>query len=182
MRREHLRAVVPISLVTVVLLGVVAGCDIHTTLTAEVTDGVRNLGSGTQILEKIDLYSIGREDVSRNFGKQTAVVTAVVAHNNRNLLKVFEALVQIVGQALCGTTHCIDVHTVASCAHNTAQATCTKLKLFVKSINKGGLILVVEHCLNLLTCFLVISGREPLVGLLCYHFNKFLIHRFLLLS
>ena len=38
-RSEHLRTVIPISFVAVVFSGVVAGCDVDTTLTAEVTDG-----------------------------------------------------------------------------------------------------------------------------------------------
>ena len=38
-RSEHLRTVIPISFVAVVFSGVVAGCDVDTALTAEVTDG-----------------------------------------------------------------------------------------------------------------------------------------------
>ena len=145
MRCKHLCTIFPISLVSVVLLGIVAGSDIHTTLASQMTDCKRTLRSRTHVIKEINLDSVGREDVCHSLCKKTAVVTAVVAYHHRNLLAVGKVLFQIIGKSLCSHTYGIDVHTVATGTHNATQATSTKLKIFVETLNEFRLVLTFEH-------------------------------------
>ena len=99
-----------------------------------------------------------------------------MTNDNRNLLQVLEALVKVVGQALCCLAHSVDVHAVAAGTHDATQATSTELEFAVERVNERSLVLVIEHCLNLFSCLFVIGRRKPLCSLFRYHFNKFLIH------
>ena len=55
--------------------------DINAALTAELADSERQLGSGTETVEEIDLDSVGREYVGDNFGKLARVVAHIVAYD-----------------------------------------------------------------------------------------------------
>ena len=134
--RGHLRAVVPIGFVAVVFLRVVAGGDVHTRLTAQPTDGKRDLRRGAHIVKQIDADAVGRKDVGRRLGKLAAVVATVVTHHHRNLRQVGKTLQQVVGQSLRGQPHHIDVHAVGAHAHQSAQPTGAELKVLIESIDQ----------------------------------------------
>ena len=75
-----------------------------------------------------------------------------MAHNNGYLLALCEILLQIVGEALCGHAHGVYVHAVAAGTHDAAQTACSKLQVFVETLNEVGLVGLVEHCLHVGTC------------------------------
>ena len=141
-RSQYLCAIFPISLVAVILSGVVASRNVHTTLASEVPDGKRTLWRWAHIVEQIHFDAIGREYVCNRLGKQTAVVSAVVANGNLYLRQVGKVLFQIIGQSLCSHAHGVDVHSVAACAHDTAQTARSKLQIFVKGVDKTSLICI----------------------------------------
>jgi len=132
---QYLCTIVPICLVTVVFLRIVRSSQDDTALATEVTDGERHFRCRTHVVKQIYFDTIGRENISRSFRKQTAVVAAIVTYYYRNLRQVFEVLFQIVGKSLSGSTYRIDIHTIATYTHNTTQTTSTKFKIFVESFN-----------------------------------------------
>ena len=132
---QYLCTIVPICLVTVVFLRIVRSSQNDTALATEVTDGERHFRCRTHVVKQIYFNTIGRENISRSFRKQTAVVAAIVTYYYRNLRQVFEVLFQIVGKSLSGSTYRIDIHTIATYPHNTTQTTSTKFKIFVESFN-----------------------------------------------
>ena len=93
-------------------------------------------GVGRRFLEKINLNPVGREDIGDRFCKQTAVVTAIVANNNRDFLAISKVLEQIVSQSLCGRTDYIDIHTIGAGSHDATETTGTEFQRTVESINK----------------------------------------------
>ena len=132
---QYLCTIVPICLVTVIFFRIVRSSQNDTALATEVTDGERHFRCRTHIVKQIYFNTIGRENISRSLRKQTAVVAAIVTDYYRNLRQVFEVLFQIVGKSLSGSTYRIDIHTIATYAHNTTQTTSTKFKIFVESFN-----------------------------------------------
>ena len=132
MGSDNLCTVIPVGLVAVVDLRIVRGSDVHTALAAQATDGIAHFGSGARSLKQIDLDAVGAEDVGDRLGKQAAVVAHVMTHDHRDLVQVLEGLVQVVGQALGGAAHRVDVHAVAASAHNAAQATGAKFQGLVE--------------------------------------------------
>ena len=84
--------------------------------------------------EEISLDTISREDGSNSLSEETRVVTAVMAYNNRKVLLTWESLEDVVSKALCSHTNDIFVHSVGTCAHNTAQTTSTELQVLIESI------------------------------------------------
>ena len=102
------------------VLRVVRSSQDDTALATEVTDSKRHFGSRTHIVEQIYFDTVGRENIGRGLRKQTAVVTAVMTNHNRNLRQIFKVLLQIIRKTLCSGTYRIDVHTVATYAHDTA--------------------------------------------------------------
>ena len=132
---QYLCTIVPICLVTVVFLRIVRSSQNDTALATEVTDGERHFRCRTHVVKQIYFDTIGRENISRSFRKQTAVVTAVVTYYYRNLRQILEVLLQIIGKSLSGSTYCINVHTVATYPHDTAQTACTKFQILIESFN-----------------------------------------------
>ena len=119
-RSQYLRTVIPVCFVTIIFLRVVRSSQDDTALATEVTDSERHFGSRTHIVEQIYFDTVGRENIGRGLRKQTAVVTAVMTNHNRNLWQIFKVLLQIIRKTLCSGTYRIDVHTVATYAHDTA--------------------------------------------------------------
>ena len=152
---DNLSAILPVSLVSVILAGVMAGCYVHAGYGAELTDGKADLRGGAEALEKIDLYAIGTEDVCNTFCKHTAVVTTVVTHNHA-LSALGESLVDVVGKTLGGHTNNIFVHTVCTGTHDAAQTTGSELQALIEGIYQRVLVLVVQHSLNLGLCLIII--------------------------
>ena len=157
---QHLSTIVPICLISVILTWVVRCCYVYTCLASELTDSKRNLWCRTQTLEQVNLDTISRENISYCFSKHTSVVTAVMTYYNRTLL-TRECFQDIVCKTLCSHTNNVLVHAVGTCAHNTAKATCTKLKILIESIDQRCLVSIVKHSLYFLTCLLIKGGRKP---------------------
>ena len=98
-----------------------------------------------------------------------------MAYNYGNIVLARECLEQIVCKALCGHANDVLVHTVGTHAHDATQTTCSKLQVLIESIDKGGLVLVVEHCLYCVSSLLVKSRREPCLCFCLTLGNKFYI-------
>ena len=124
---QHLCAVFPISLVSIVLFWVVTGCNVHTSLATKMPDGKRTLGCRSHVVEQIYLDAIGREDIGNTFGEFTTVVAAIMAHDNGYVVTILEVFLQVIGKSLGSHAHRVDVHTVASGTHDTTKSTCSKL-------------------------------------------------------
>ena len=175
-RSQHLRTIVPISLVSVVFLRVVAGGENDTALTAEMTDGKRHFGSGTHVIEQVDLDAVGREDVGRSLSEETAVVAAIVSHHHCDLLQVLEVLVEIVGETLCGSSHGVNVHAIGSGSHDAAQTSRTEFQGTIERIDEGRFVVSLDHCFHFGLCCFVIQRRvHPLLCHFCALFDEFLI-------
>ena len=174
-RSKYLCTIIPISLITIIFSRIMTCCDIDTTLATKVTDSKRNFRCRTQIVEEIYLDTVCREDICRNPGKLVAIVTAVITYHYRNLFFILEAFVQIVGKALCSCTYRVNIHTVSSCAHYTAQATRSELQILIKAIYQFGFIFILQHAFHFHLSFGIISRGEPSLGFLSYLFDKFLI-------
>ena len=163
-RSQNLRAIFPISLVAIVLAGVVASRNIHAALASKVPDSKRTLGCWAHIVEQVHLNAVGRKYVCYRFSKQSAVVSAVVANGHLNKWQVGEVLFQVVGQSLCCHTHSVDIHSVATSAHDTTQAARSKLQVFVESVDKTRLIGISHQFFHFFPCLFVKLGSKPLFG------------------
>ena len=145
---EHLGTIFPIGLVAVVLFGVVAGGDVDTGLALQFADGEGTFGSGAHVIEEISLDAVGRKDVGHGLSIKAAVVTAVVANDYGNLIAVSKVLLQIIGKALGGHTHGINVHAIAAGTHDATQTTRTKLQVFIEALDQFGLVFIFQHLLH----------------------------------
>ena len=177
MRRRHLRAVGPVGLVTVVLLGVVRRRHDHARMAFQLADGEAQLGRRTQCVEEEYGEAVRGEDVGHTLGEHARIVAAVVAHGHANLL-AREILLQVVGQALRGGTHRVDIHAVRAHAHNAAQTARTEFQVLVEALHKF-LHIVLHQVLDLLFGLFVIMTVEPRLRLAQYHLFQFVCHRFL---
>ena len=175
MRSQHLCAVVPVGFVAVVLLGVVAGGEDDAALATEVADGEGHFGRGAHIIEEIYLDAVGGEDVGRSLGEEAAVVAAVVAHYHTDLFQILEILVQVVGEALCGGAHRVDVHAVRSGPHDATQTARAEFERTVEGVNKLGFVGIFNHGLHGLLRFGIVAiGGHPLLGHLLALSNELL--------
>ena len=181
MRSQYLCSVVPIGFVPVVFAGVVACRNVYSALRFEVSYGERALRCGAQIVEKINLYAVCREDISHSFGKQARVVATVVAHYYRDLLLVFKVHFKVIGKPLCSHSNGVDVHSVGACAHDAAQATRSELEVFIERLYKRVFVVAVQHVLDSLSCCFVESRSKPLSCFLFTLVNKFFVlHSYLI--
>ena len=174
-RSKYLCTVIPISLVAVVFFRVVACSQVDTALATEVADSEGNFRSRTQILEEINLDTVCRENIGRDFGELAAVVTAVVTHHNGDLPFVLEAFVQIVCQSLGSRTYRIDNHAVAACTHDAAQTARSEFQVFIKALYQFGFIWIFQHSFHFSLSFGIVCRGKPLFGFLSHLFNQLLI-------
>ena len=111
-RGNHLCAVAPVSLVSVVFLRVVRSRQDDTALASQFADSVRHFGSRAEAFEDINFDAVSREDIGRDFGKLAAVVAAIVPDDYLDFVKAIKFFLQVIRQALGGSTYGIDVHAV----------------------------------------------------------------------
>ena len=176
---QHLSTIVPVCLVAVVLAWVVAGGDVHTCLSTQLTDGERNFRRGAQALEEISLDAVGREDISHRLSKQTRIIAAVMTHHHTKILLARECLKDVVGKALSGHTHDVLVHAVGTCTHDAAQTARTKFQILIERIDESRLVFCIEHSLHFCLSLGIESRREPLLCLSRTLFNQFVVHNFI---
>ena len=175
-RSEHLCAVVPVGFVAVIFLGVVAGRKDNTALAAQVANGKRHFGRGAHVVEQVNLDAVGREDVGGSFGKEAAVVAAVVTYHHGDLLHVLKVQVKVVSQALRGSAHGVFVHAVGSCAHDAAQTARAEFERAVEGVDEFRFVLILQHGFHGLLGFCVVAGRShPLLGHLLTLSNECLL-------
>ena len=105
-----LRAVGPVDLVAVVLLGVVAGGDIDACLTAVFPDGEAQFRGGPQGVENADVDAIGGADLGGGPGELHRVIAAVHADSHAPVLALLALGGDDVGKALSGPADHMDVH------------------------------------------------------------------------
>ena len=97
MRSDHLGTIVPISLVSVVFFRIVRSGQDNAALASQLADGVRHFGGRAEVFKQIDLDTVCRENVSRDFRELAAVVTAVMPDDNFDLVQIGKFLFHIVG-------------------------------------------------------------------------------------
>ncbi len=91
-----------------------------------------------------------------------------MTYGDGNLGEVLEGLFQIVGQALGGGAHGVDVHAVCAGAHNAAQTAGAEFKVLVEGFDKRGGVFGVEHLFYFGACGLVILVGKPYHGFFLY--------------
>ena len=182
MRLEHLRTILPVSLVSVVLFRVVGRGDVHTTLAFEMTDSERALRCRAEGLEEVHLDAVRGEDVRYGLGEETTVVTAVVTNHNRYaaVLYILESTLflhfeQVVRVTLGSHGYDVFIHTVGTRAHNTAKSASTEFEGTIESIDEFGLILRFHHRFHLCAGLSVKRFAGPYFRDLHYFF-QFFIH------
>ena len=117
---RELRAVRPVDLIAVVLLGVVAGRDVDAGLRAVMPDGKAQLRRGPQRFKNAHMHAVRGHDRGGFAGKRHAVVAAVVADAHAALHR-FRALGRDqLGKRLRRVTDDVDVHAVRAETHNAA--------------------------------------------------------------
>ena len=124
----ELGAVLPVDLVAVVLLGVVAGSDVHAGDTAILPDGEGQLGGGAEGLEDTYGDAVARHDAGGLTGELLGVVAAVEAHRHALLRSLRTFRQDDLGKGLSGVADHMDVHVVESHAHGAAEARSTELQ------------------------------------------------------
>jgi len=156
---HDLAAIVPISFVAVVFFGIMGSGDDDAALASVFPDGERHLGGRPEILKEEGLDAVGGKNASAAFGKEPAVVTAVVTDGHPDLREVGKIPFQIVAETLCGGPHGVNVHPVGTRSHDAAQSAGTKLQILVKRVNEFGFVGIGKHTCDGAAGLFVIDGR-----------------------
>ena len=158
-RLGHLRAVGPVGLVAIVLLGVVRGGDDHARMAFQLADGEAQFRGRPERVEQKNLESVRGENIGHALGEHPRIVAAVVRHGDAHPL-AREVLFQVVGKPLRGSPHRVDVHAVGPYAHNAAQTARTEFEVLVEALHELFHI-VVHQVFDLLFRRFVIVAVEP---------------------
>ena len=118
---RKLRAVRPVDLVAVVLLGVVAGRHVQTGGAAVVPNGKAQLRGGTKGIENTDMDAVGGHDRSGLFRKGATVEAAVVGDGDALGLGLLALGGDHIGEGLGGMADHIGIHVVQAHLHGAAQ-------------------------------------------------------------
>ena len=153
-RRCKLGAVLPVYLVSVVLRRVMAGCNIDAGYASQFPHCKGQLRCGTQGLELVCLDSVGCQSHGRLHGKFRGHMAGVIC--NRHALICSALLYNVVGKALGGTSHHINIHPVNAGADNTSQSCCSELQVHIKTL--FNLIFVTFYGAKLCFCVLIKIG------------------------
>ena len=119
---RQLRAVLPVDLIAVVLLGVVGRGDIDARDAAVMADRKGKLGRGAQLIEQQRLDAARREDAGGLLGKFRREVAAVVCDRDAAVHCRLAVRDDQVGKALCCLADRKAVHAVQADAEHAAQA------------------------------------------------------------
>ena len=129
---RQLRAVLPIDLVAVILLGVVAGGDVDARLTAIFPHGKAQLRRGPQGRKNPHMDAVGGTYFRRGPGKLHGMMAAVHADGHAALLRFLALGTDDIGKALCGPADDVHVHLVQAHLHGAPQSGSTELQRAVK--------------------------------------------------
>ena len=122
----ELGAVLPISLIAVILLGIMRCGNVYSRNASKLTDSKGKLGSGAERVKDIYLYARCRQNFSRNPCKKLGVVSRIVRDNNAVVCSVF--LYDEVGKSLSSLSNGIYVHRVHTDLHSAAETRSTEGK------------------------------------------------------
>ncbi len=117
----QLGPVLPVDLVAVVLLGVVAGGDVHAGDAAVLPHGEGQLRGGAEGLKNPHRNAVARHDAGGLPGELLGVVAAVVAHGHAALGGRVALGQDHFGKGLGGVADHVDVHLVQADAHGAPQ-------------------------------------------------------------
>ena len=158
---RQLRAVRPIDLVAVVLLGIVRRGHIDARLAAVFAHGERELGRRAQGLKELDGDAVARHDAGRGARKLHRVVAAVHADGDALFHGLFALGANHVGKALRRPADDVAVHVVKACVHRAAQARRAEFERTVEAVLD--LLFIVRDGLELASLILAQrGGGEPL--------------------
>ena len=95
-----------------------------------------------------------------------------------------KGLIQVIGQTLGCCSNRIAIHSVTSGPHNPTEPACSKLQIFVKTLDQFGLVFLIKHSLNLRSGLHVIGfaqpsfrfGRDFFYQLRIFHNVRFILH------
>ena len=146
--RGQLRAVGPVDLVAVVLLGVVARSDVDAGSSAVVFHGEGELGSRAQRIEDAGVDAVGGHNARSLAGKDLAVDAAVIADHDALAAGLLPLGLDDLGERLRRVTDDMDVHPAQTQRHLTAQTGGAEFQRREKSA--FDLLLVVLNRLELL--------------------------------
>ena len=169
-----LAAVRAVDLVAVVLGGVVAGGDAHARPAAQIPHRPGQGGGGLQAGVEPGGDAVGRQHPGRFPGEQLALAAAVVGDGNA---LVQAGSLEVVGQALGGLAHGVDVHAVGARADDAPQAAGAELQLTVKAVVQAVFVLCLLQRGQLPDKVRVFRGvLQPTSQLIChqeslFHFN-----------
>lgn len=96
-------------------------------------DRVGESGSGHQLGIKVSLDAVGGQNCGGLPGKRHALIAAVVC-DRHGLGFSFRVLQQIIGKALRGLTHGINIHAIGARADHAAKASGAKFEITVKPV------------------------------------------------
>ena len=164
----HLAAIGAIGLIAVVLGGVVAGRDHNTGVALIIARGKAQRGHRHQLRINAHLHAVGRQHLGCRPGKHIAFNAAVIADGHR-----LAAALRFhpVGQALCGLTHGINIHTVGACADHTAQTRGAEFQRHGKSL--ANFVFIVPNTFQLgLQVGVIQLGIQPALIHFMHHNNS----------
>ena len=119
--RGQLRAVRPIDFVAVVLLCIVAGCDVDSCDGTGFTERKGELGRRPETLEEVDVNAVGSQNAGGLRGKFRTVVAGVEGDGDA-ASNLFTAAVDQVCEPLCRIADRICIHAVQSGPHDAPQS------------------------------------------------------------
>ena len=132
--RRHLRAVLPVDLVAVVLRRVVAGGDDDARDGMQMAHRVGEHRHRAQLIEQVDVDALMRQHQRGRLGKLRAHAAGVVGddHAAAGILGVLA--VDVVGEALGGPAHVVQVHAVGARAEHAAHARGAEGQLGIEAV------------------------------------------------
>ena len=132
-----LAAVGAVGLVAVVRRGVVAGGHADAARTAQVAHGPRKRGDRGDARVHVCRHAVGGHDGGGGAHEQLTVVAAVAGYGDGG---VVEVRVQVIGEALRGAAHRVDVHAVRAGAQNAAQARGAERQVLEEGVGHCGVV------------------------------------------
>ena len=125
-------------------------------------DAERKFRCWSHFFKQINLDAVGRENFGCRFGKEPAVIAAVMS-NGHFYFFVWKTFFKVIGITLGGHAYSIFIHAVGAYTHQSAQSARTKFQVAVKSVDHI-IGLVTLHLPDLFFYFFIESAVEPFVN------------------